>query len=230
MVKIMKEKVSKIKILWGEFKTFINRGNAFMLAVGVVIGGAFNAIVTSFVNMLLSIATWPVPGGLKGFVTVLPALTNAQRGAAFEVDGAIVNLQSFNIAEANDRVIQFAKAQNKILTIDDADFIQWKNSLLSLYNQYGNTFTSKTCAVVDWGTLLTAIISFLIIALVLFIMVKSFNAAAKKKALIEEKAQEQYYQKHPEKRPAPQVPGIPEPNEKDYLKRITELLEKQQAK
>ena len=35
------------KSLWQEFKEFINKGNAFMLAVGVVIGGAFNAIVTS---------------------------------------------------------------------------------------------------------------------------------------------------------------------------------------
>ena len=49
-----------------EFKEFINRGNAFMLAVGVVIGGAFSAIVNAFVNILLSVATWAVPGGLKG--------------------------------------------------------------------------------------------------------------------------------------------------------------------
>ena len=63
-----------------EFKEFINRGNAFMLAVGVVIGGAFSAIVTAFVNILLSVATWPVPGGLKGLVSVLPALTDAQKG------------------------------------------------------------------------------------------------------------------------------------------------------
>ena len=49
--------------IFKEFKEFINRGNAFMLAVGVVIGGAFSAIVNAFVNMLMSIATWPVPGG-----------------------------------------------------------------------------------------------------------------------------------------------------------------------
>ena len=51
---------------WAEFKEFINRGNAFMLAVGVVIGTAFTAIVNAFVNMLMSVATWPVPGGLAG--------------------------------------------------------------------------------------------------------------------------------------------------------------------
>ena len=70
----MAKKARKGKGLWKEFKEFINKGNAFMLAVGVVIGGAFGAIVTAFVNILLSLATWAVPGGLKGLVTVLPAL------------------------------------------------------------------------------------------------------------------------------------------------------------
>lgn len=225
-----KVKVNKINNLWADFKAFINRGNAFMLAVGVVIGGAFNAVVTSFVNMLLSIATWPVPGGLKGFITVLPALTPAQRGAAFDINGEIVNLQSFSMAEANQKVIEFAKAQNKTLTVDSADFIQWKNSLLSLYDQHGTTFTSKGSAIIDWGGLLTAIISFLIVALVLFIVVKFVTIAQQKKAELEAKALEQYYEKNPEKRPAPVEPGVPQPTELDYLKRIAEQLEKQEVK
>ena len=212
-----------------EFKEFINRGNAFMLAVGVVIGGAFSAIVNAFVNILLSVATWPVPGGLKGLVTVLPALTDAQKGAAFLIDGKTVNLQSFTMAQANERVIQFAAAQGKTLDVSDADFIQWKNSLLGLYDQHGLTFTSKMSAVIDWGTLLTAIISFLIIAIVLFIIVKAVNTAAAKKAELEAKAQEAYYEKHPEERPVPPEPGKPEPTELDYLRRIAELLEKKEA-
>ncbi len=44
-----------------EFKKFISRGNVMDLAVGVIIGGAFQAIVTSLVNdlitPLISIAT-----------------------------------------------------------------------------------------------------------------------------------------------------------------------------
>ena len=76
----MAKKAKKGPGLWAEFKEFINRGNAFMLAVGVVIGGAFSAIVNAFVNMLMSLATWPVPGGLAGLVTVLPALTEGQKG------------------------------------------------------------------------------------------------------------------------------------------------------
>ena len=34
----------------GEFKKFISRGNVMDLAVGVIIGGAFQAIVSSLVN------------------------------------------------------------------------------------------------------------------------------------------------------------------------------------
>ena len=49
---------SKGKGFFTEFKEFINKGNAFMLAVGVVIGGAFSAIVNAFVNMLMSLATY----------------------------------------------------------------------------------------------------------------------------------------------------------------------------
>ena len=33
--------------LWKEFKVFISRGNVLDMAVGVVIGGAFSAIVTA---------------------------------------------------------------------------------------------------------------------------------------------------------------------------------------
>ena len=213
--------------LWAEFKEFINRGNAFMLAVGVVIGGAFGAIVTAFVNILMSVATWWVPGGLKGCVSVLPAITDAQKGATFLVDGVAKNFQSFTMAQANERVIQFAAAQGKEgLTVNDADFIQWKNSLLGLYDQHGATFTYKMSAIIDWGALITAVISFLIIALVLFIIVKVVNNAARKREEMKAKAQEAYYEKHPEERPVPPEPGKPEPTELDYLKRIADALDK----
>ena len=39
-----------MKKFFKEFKTFISRGNVLDLAVGVIIGSAFNAIVTSLVN------------------------------------------------------------------------------------------------------------------------------------------------------------------------------------
>ena len=45
-----------------EFKDFINQGNVVDLAVGVVIGGAFGKIVSSFVDDLLM----PIIGNLMG--------------------------------------------------------------------------------------------------------------------------------------------------------------------
>lgn len=47
-----------------EFKKFIARGNVIDLAVGVIIGGAFSAIVTSLVNNILT----PILGLLLGGV------------------------------------------------------------------------------------------------------------------------------------------------------------------
>ena len=217
------------KGLWNEFKTFINKGNAFMLAVGVVIGGAFSAIVNAFVNMLTSIATWPVPGGLKGLVTVLPAVTDAQKGATFLHEGQLITRQSFAMADANSMVVEFAAAQGKTVTINDADFIQWKNSLLGLYDQHGTTFTSKMSAIIDWGTLLNAIIAFIIIAIVLFIIVKVVNTAAKKRAELEAKRLEAYYEKHPEERPVPPEPGKPAPTQEELLTGILEELKKSNA-
>lgn len=47
----MKKKLSK---MGEEFKTFVLRGNVVDLAVGVLIGGAFQNIVTSFTNNIIS--------------------------------------------------------------------------------------------------------------------------------------------------------------------------------
>ncbi len=116
----------------GEFKKFITRGNVLDMAVGVIMGNAFGAIVTAMVNILLSLATWGVPGGLKGLITVLPAVSDAQAGAAFNIAGETVNLQTFTTGEVNEMVVAYAAAQGKTLNVSDADFIQWKTNLLSL--------------------------------------------------------------------------------------------------
>lgn len=38
---------------WSDFKEFIAKGNVLDMAVGVVVGGAFNKIVTSLVNDII---------------------------------------------------------------------------------------------------------------------------------------------------------------------------------
>ncbi len=48
-----------------EFKEFISRGNVIDLAVGVIIGGAFTAIVTSLVNDLIMPLIGIICGGLN---------------------------------------------------------------------------------------------------------------------------------------------------------------------
>ncbi len=48
-----------------EFKTFISRGNVIDLAVGVIIGGAFSKIVTSFVNDVVMPLLGLIIGGIS---------------------------------------------------------------------------------------------------------------------------------------------------------------------
>ena len=44
-----------MKKLLDEFKTFISKGNVLGLAIGIIIGGAFNDIVNSLINDVKSL-------------------------------------------------------------------------------------------------------------------------------------------------------------------------------
>lgn len=48
-----------------EFKTFVSRGNVIDLAVGVIIGGAFNTIVNSLVNDIFMPLIGIIIGGIN---------------------------------------------------------------------------------------------------------------------------------------------------------------------
>lgn len=220
MAKTKKEKGK----LWNEFKAFINKGNALMLAVGVVIGNAFSAITTAFVNILLSVCTWAVPGGLKGLVTVLPALNDAQKG----MDAANGLTQKFAAADLQALAKAEAIATYTESTVNDNPNLieSVKSTILSKYTLHGTTYTYNMSAVIDWGTLINAFISFIIVALVLFIIVKVYNTIVAKKKELDAKLLEEYYQKHPEERPAPVEPGKPAPTETELLTAILEELKK----
>lgn len=56
--------MEKKKSLVTEFKEFIQRGNVMDLAVGVVLGTAFSAIVTSVVNDLIMPVVGMIIGGI----------------------------------------------------------------------------------------------------------------------------------------------------------------------
>lgn len=58
------EKESLIKKFVSEFKEFISRGNVLDMAVGVVIGGAFTAIVTALVDNIITPLIGILVGGL----------------------------------------------------------------------------------------------------------------------------------------------------------------------
>ena len=132
----------RINTLYTDFKKFISKGNIIDLAVGVIMGTSFNAIVTSLVNILLSLCTWGIPGGLSGLVTVLPALSDSQN----------------------------SPVASNILTA--TEYVTYDEAIREQYIQYGQNYYYKGLAVIDWGTFINAIISFLIIALTLFVIVK----------------------------------------------------------
>ena len=78
MAKTKKEKKpSRIKKFFGEFKTFITRGNILDMAVGVIVGGAFTGIVNGLSNNILKpIINWLLAlvlgkQGLSGAITML---------------------------------------------------------------------------------------------------------------------------------------------------------------
>ena len=172
-----------------EFKAFISRGNVLDMAVGVVIGNAFGAIVTAVVNILLSVCLWGVPGGLKGLVTVLPAANNVQKG----MNASIGLGQKFAAGELQMLAERLAAANYPNLD-PTTDVAAWttavegaKGTILGKYTLHGTTYTYNMSAVIDWGAFINAVLSFLIIALVLFIIVRTANKAAAKRAEFREK-------------------------------------------
>ena len=140
-----------MKKLWSEFKAFISRGNILDLAVGVIIGGAFNAIVTALVNILLSVCTWGVPGGLKGLVTVLPAANDVQRG----MNASIGLGQQFAAGDLHKLGTKLAEANYATQIADNANYLvenpnlieASKSTILSKYTLHGTTYTYNMSAV-----------------------------------------------------------------------------------
>ena len=74
----MSKKEKKKSTFWKDFKAFISRGNIVDLAVAVVVGAAFTAIVNSLVNDIIKpLITWLIGGGdMSELVVVLREFTN----------------------------------------------------------------------------------------------------------------------------------------------------------
>lgn len=107
-----------MKKFFEEFKTFITRGNVLDMAVGVIVGGAFTAIVTALTkNILQPLINW-----------IIYLISGSQ--------GSLDGVYTFLVGDASD--------------LSSAIYI-------------------------DWGAFVSAIINFLLIAFVLFLVVKTIN-------------------------------------------------------
>ncbi len=200
----------KMKSTWEAFKAFISKGSVIDLAVGVIIGGAFNAIVNTLVSILMSICTWGVPGGLTGLVTVLPAANSAQAGVA-----GIGQTFSSDPDVVTEMVNRYAEVYNLTKSLTSA-----RSELLSKYTLHGNVYYYNGSALIDWGSFINAVISFFVIAITLFVIVRVFTYLQQKRLRLAEKAKEEYFKKHPEERPVVAEPEPPKPTQEDLLNGI----------
>lgn len=92
-----------------EFKDFALKGNVLDLAIGVIIGGAFGAIVASAVNDVLMPIVGAIFGGLdfnNYFAGLSDAVTATSLDAAKE-QGAVLAYGSFITAAINFLIIAF---------------------------------------------------------------------------------------------------------------------------
>ena len=92
-----------------EFKKFIMRGNVMDMAVGVIIGGAFQAIVNSLVNDIIMPLIGILTGGLdfSSLFIALDGNTYETLAAAQEAGAATLNYGTFISAIINFLIMAF---------------------------------------------------------------------------------------------------------------------------
>ena len=110
-----------MKRFFKEFKTFITRGNVLDMAVGIIIGGAFTAIVTALTTHILT------------------PLINLAISAIFG-DGGFETIYTVLVRVETEGVLDLGK---------------------SIY--------------INWGAFISAVINFILVALVLFIIIRAIN-------------------------------------------------------
>lgn len=90
-----------MKNFFKEFKTFITRGNVLDMAVGIIIGGAFTAIVTALTTHILTpIINWVLTlifgdGGMQAVYTFLVTVLDADTGAIDLANSIYINWGAF---------------------------------------------------------------------------------------------------------------------------------------
>ncbi|KAJ3125132.1 hypothetical protein HK098_000563 [Nowakowskiella sp. JEL0407] len=132
--------------IWSDFTGFIAKGNVFDLAVGLVIGSAFTAIVTSLVEDIIS-----------------PLISLATPGTNLNTKFVILRCPVNNATFSN--------------CMDNFP-ASWTTPLIA---QQSGAVT------LNWGKLIQVLINFIIIAAILFILVKAYAAAFVRQKPVEKK-------------------------------------------
>lgn len=179
-----KEHKKRRKGFFADFKKFITRGNVLDMAVGVIVGGAFTAIINSLSTSVL-----------KPCINWVLAKT----------------LGKDSLSEVYTFLTKAYKGENGVSVID------LENSIY-----------------IDWGAFINAIINFLLIAITLFVIVRTINrirARMDAKSLAEEeakKAEEAEKKKAADAAEAERIAAEKAAIEQMYanIARQTELLEK----
>lgn len=114
-----KEKKPRKKIkFFAEFKEFALKGNVMSLAVGVIIGGAFQSIVTSLTENFIK----PLIAVFTGGVTTDEAGNPQYIGGSFTINGVDFNYGAFISAIINFLIMalilfMLVKLMNKVMSI-----------------------------------------------------------------------------------------------------------------
>jgi large conductance mechanosensitive channel len=95
--------------MWNEFKNFAFKGNAFDLAVGVIMGGAFGKIVDSIVQDLIMPIVGAVTGGVSFSNYFLPLSSNVKAGVYADAvkEGATLGYGNFITILINFLILAF---------------------------------------------------------------------------------------------------------------------------
>ena len=98
-LKKLKKSIKKMNPILKEFRDFINRGSVIDLAVGVIIGGAFNKIISSLVNDLIMPVVGIILGGIDftNLEITIPNFLGGSSAAHLRYGNFIQNVVDFLI-------------------------------------------------------------------------------------------------------------------------------------
>lgn len=120
-LKKLKKSIKKMNPILKEFRDFINRGNVIDLAVGVIIGGAFNKIISSLVNDLIMPVVGIILGGIDftNLEITIPNFLGGSSAAHLRYGNFIQNVVDFLIVAFC--VFIFIRIINKFTTKKEAE-------------------------------------------------------------------------------------------------------------